>query len=238
MNSKRSEIRTEVRRLLNEEDPDDSLWSNARLDALIARKYSYWLKRFVSQSPENSNFTMTETMTTSGELQITEDFGVRHIIEVRDSTQQTPGVTLEWADSWDQLVACRRDNFSDTQQTGAPTMAHFERVISDHGDMTYPITGTLYVAPIPSSTRTLNLKVQLGPGSHMKHSDDARTLLPDEVEDCLIHDVCIEARLQEGASASEVELLRSELQTLERRLFTAARSVKRGPGRIRYYDVD
>lgn len=239
MNSTRLEIRTEVRRRLNETDENDTAWKNPVLNSLIASKYSYWLKKFVSQSPENNNFETTATLATSGSVEIDEDFGIRHVIEVRDSTDQTPGVSLIWADSWDHLISLRRDSGNSTQMTGSPTHVYFKRTVSDHGDMTSPITGELHVAPTPSSTRTLIINCQLGPGSHMKHSEHAKTMLPDEVEACLVCDVAIQAKLDEGAPSSELRDWRDELKdTLMPRIFTATRSVRRGPGRIGYYSVD
>lgn len=238
MNSKRSELRTEIRRVLNETDSTDSMWTNTVLNDLIARKYSYWLKRFVSASPENSNIEVTETLTTSGTLKISEDFGFRHIMEVRDTTDSTQGVTMVWADSWEQLVSTRRSSDNITNITAAPTTIWFSRTIGDHGDMTFPIEGNLEFAPTPSSSRTIKVKGQLGVGRHMKHSDNARTYLPAELEDCLIHDTAIAARLQEQAPKSEIDPLREELNELMKRIPVAARSIRRGPGRIRYYDVD
>lgn len=232
-NSTRSALRTRLRHLLNASN-DTEFFTDTVLNGALDRAYlgyaADWLRRNPTENVSFKSFTYTAA---AERVEVTFTVGqpVRFLDYLEDRTNTQPGTKIPLVSGRENLlsqsVTLEIDIFPGLNR------AYVETVATMNSSGTYTQKFYVYIAPKPSSARTLRLHYQWLPQSFL--SDNSTTGMPGVVEDCILYASLLEMRgIREESPDSSVTQATLLLNRAEKRLNDLSRQRRRGPGRVRF----
>lgn len=204
------ELRTHLRRILNE--PSPGFWTNADLNAYIKKACDKYYSIYQSKVPEFGRIEYDITYPASSEnYDISEsDWCFREALMLEDRTNGTPGIQIPIVNSIDKVLRANSDISTDTY-FGTPQIAYVEHT-QDISSGVVSNTLTIWLSPVPASSRTLRLHIRAVPAD-ISTSDTNTTGLPVIFDNAIVLQAAAFARLQE--QNSEVGMLMQELERAE-----------------------
>lgn len=232
-NSTLSTIRGVLRTRLNESTA--GFWSNANLNTHLQTAYSKHFNRYLNKNPRLARQTADVTYTALAEsvTVTTTGYSIGRIILVEDRTDIQPGVPLEEADSFWNVVNESVEPDASDNPTGDPNKWYFVRSSSTATGV-ISLTQTLYLSPVPGSARSLRIHYMADAQS--LSADTYTTGLPDDYEECVVAEAAVLAKIQEQVAPVVLQVYRDQLQNAEAMVRENSRGLSRGPTRIRFYD--
>jgi len=237
-NTKLSDMRTSLRYMLNE--PIAGFWSDAQLNHYLQIAYAEYYGRYYDKSPQQNTRTESLTYTANARyLDLTSDPPVMRIVRIEDRTgvsATSSGTLLREAGSIEELMSVQGGDTITDSVHGTPSLYWLENDQQEpSGGGEVVMTQRLWLAPIPSSSRSLSMVYQSTPTGF--ENDNDTTGLPGQVELCIIHKALVLARMQEENSQG-LAMAKSLLADAEENMRRLSRGTRRGPGRIIYRNVD
>lgn len=229
-NRSASTLLTRVKDLLN----NQTICTNAELYRHMDSVYKKWFEWLQNRHPDVLKTTKTITYTASAfEYDLSGSFSdaIYRIESVRDYTDGDPGIPLDQADSHESIIQMQFAGVVNTTVYGNPTHWYYFRDFSVASGV-YTVVQKLLVAPVPTGARSLKMVCQLDP-LDLTVATTYTTGLPHFVEELIIIETAILARLQEGDDKS-VALFKERLGSAEVHAISQLKPIRRGPTRIRF----
>ena len=160
MNKTLSDIRGMMRARLNE--PSPGFWLNPVLNSHIQSAYNEYYQLFLQKNPEQESRTLDVTLTggTSSVALTTTGHAIGAIKVVEDRTQPELAAPISRLQSREEFI--QRSMAADvTTDNGA--FQYLYEVVPTVGTGVFTLTQTLFLAPTPTSSKSLRIHYAAGP---------------------------------------------------------------------------
>lgn len=237
-NNTMSTLLSELRNILNE--PSAGFWTDSQLQTYLKRAHRKYYERWLSFAPARNTRELSVTYTGGSRyVDLSADPAIGKIVKVEDRTNATSsssGAEISPAGSLDDLLRLSYGEVDFSYYTGTnvfPAVYWLEEAETDSSG-TKTITQRFWLAPVPNGNRSILIRYQPVPSNFSSSSHT--TGLPERVEECVILQAAIYARLQEE-NPQGMAALKTMLQDAEAEMIRNSRTT-RGPSRITYRSVD
>jgi len=232
-----SVLLTDLRDMLNE--PVAGFWTDEALIRYLRRAHRKFYALHASSAAGHN--AQTESLSYTGGsryVAMTADPPVDRIIKIEDRTDaaaDSSGPMIREAEGLEEVLELQAGGSDLGNGSGGYPAVFWLENFETIATGVRTIEQRLWLAPAPGSTRTLLIRYQAEPSDFDSTTDTSG--VPEYVEDCVLLQAAIYARLQEE-NPSGIGGLKNELTEAENLMRKLSRAGRRGPGRIKYRNVD